>query len=286
MGPSRVSGSSVAAVVVTYNRKEPLRACLQAIRTQTLPVQEIIVVDNGGRDGTAAMLDVEFPDVTCLRAPENLGAAGGFAEGLRSALERQHDWLWCFDDDSYPTSSDCLAAQVDYARKCERVGFVRGVMKDPATGNLQGAGPWIGSLLSSQAIEACGLPCSDLFFEFEDTEYWSRMLRHGYRVYGMDDVLVWHRWDRHPSLKTMVRKGVIIPPWRTYYQFRNRIYVYSRTGAWWDLARTLSWMGKWLMLSFVLGPQRWLRIRMILAGLRDGLAGHLGRTVEPSVNAS
>lgn len=42
----------IAAVVVTYNRKELIGECLDAILLQTYPVDSIILIDNASTDGT------------------------------------------------------------------------------------------------------------------------------------------------------------------------------------------------------------------------------------------
>jgi len=47
---------TVCAVVVTYNRKELLLECLEAIRKQTRPVQGIYLIDNASTDGTPKLL--------------------------------------------------------------------------------------------------------------------------------------------------------------------------------------------------------------------------------------
>ncbi len=47
---------SVAAVVVTYNRKVLLKECLDALLAQTRPLDSIIVVDNASTDGTRVFL--------------------------------------------------------------------------------------------------------------------------------------------------------------------------------------------------------------------------------------
>jgi rhamnopyranosyl-N-acetylglucosaminyl-diphospho-decaprenol beta-1,3/1,4-galactofuranosyltransferase len=53
---------TVAAVVVTYNRKELLRQCLGGILAQTRPVDAIYVVDNASTDGTDQMIAAEYAD--------------------------------------------------------------------------------------------------------------------------------------------------------------------------------------------------------------------------------
>ena len=51
-----MSEHSVAAVVITFQRRDMLRQTLQGLVAQERPVDEIVVIDNGTTDGTAAML--------------------------------------------------------------------------------------------------------------------------------------------------------------------------------------------------------------------------------------
>ena len=44
----------VAAVVVTYNRKELLAQCIEALLGQQNAVCDILIVDNASTDGTGA----------------------------------------------------------------------------------------------------------------------------------------------------------------------------------------------------------------------------------------
>jgi len=47
---------SVTVVVVNWNRRELLRACLESLARQTHPSFEVIVVDNGSDDGSVALV--------------------------------------------------------------------------------------------------------------------------------------------------------------------------------------------------------------------------------------
>ena len=46
----------IAAVVVTYNRKDLLKECLDALLNQTRPLDSIILIDNASTDGTPEFL--------------------------------------------------------------------------------------------------------------------------------------------------------------------------------------------------------------------------------------
>jgi GT2 family glycosyltransferase len=66
----------VSLVIVSYNVREPLRACLAsaALAVAESGLQaETIVVDNASTDGSAAMVEAEFGGVTLLRSAVNEG---------------------------------------------------------------------------------------------------------------------------------------------------------------------------------------------------------------------
>jgi len=130
---------TVCAVVVTYNRKNLLLECLDAIRKQTRPVGAIYIIDNASTDGTPEVLKdngyiSELPvsnlsepyeiehhinnlvngnpiKIFYVRMHRNTGSAGGFYEGVKRGYEGGYDWLWLMDDDGLP-EKDCLMNQL------------------------------------------------------------------------------------------------------------------------------------------------------------------------------
>ena len=67
----------VSAVIVTYNSRGDIAACLDALLASDWPRLEIIVVDNASVDGTAELVAQRFPSVKLLRSNANLGFGGG-----------------------------------------------------------------------------------------------------------------------------------------------------------------------------------------------------------------
>jgi N-acetylglucosaminyl-diphospho-decaprenol L-rhamnosyltransferase len=63
-----------AAVVVNYQGGSLLEACIRSVLADDScgPV-ELVVVDNGSRDGSVATLHRAFPDVQVIRSPGNVG---------------------------------------------------------------------------------------------------------------------------------------------------------------------------------------------------------------------
>lgn len=124
---------TVAAVLVTYNRKKLLVECLEGLSRQTIPLDAVILVDNASTDDTPTYLmekgilpklppkGVALPfestgtlpgspgtKLTYRRLPDNTGGAGGFHEGVKEGFLAGYDWLWLMDDDVEPLP-DCLS---------------------------------------------------------------------------------------------------------------------------------------------------------------------------------
>jgi GT2 family glycosyltransferase len=79
-------GLACTVVVVSWNRADLLRRCLPALLAQELPGRrfEVVVVDNGSSDDTAAVLASEFPAVRVIHSRTNRGFAGGNNLALRT----------------------------------------------------------------------------------------------------------------------------------------------------------------------------------------------------------
>ena len=76
-------GSDVSVVVVSYNTRTLLRACLQSVYASQLVPREVFVVDNASHDGSAEMVAAEFPRVTLVALDRNLGFAGANNVAIR-----------------------------------------------------------------------------------------------------------------------------------------------------------------------------------------------------------
>jgi GT2 family glycosyltransferase len=94
----------VSAVIPTKNRKEMLRQVLCALQQQTIP-SEIICVDDGSTDGTAAMLNTEFPQVKTLRHEASRGPAAARNAGAMAATG---EFLLTLDDDCILAATDAI----------------------------------------------------------------------------------------------------------------------------------------------------------------------------------
>lgn len=79
----------VSVVIVSYNCREHLRACLDSIRRYPASVtSEVIVVDNASHDDTAGMVAREYPECILVASERNLGFAGANNVAARHAQGR------------------------------------------------------------------------------------------------------------------------------------------------------------------------------------------------------
>lgn len=72
-----------AVIILTYNGRHLIDACLAAVRANTdLSTTQVVVVDNASKDGTADHVASVHPWVRIVRNQENLGFAGGVNTGM------------------------------------------------------------------------------------------------------------------------------------------------------------------------------------------------------------
>jgi GT2 family glycosyltransferase len=72
-------------VIPNWNGAAHLPACLRALRAQTCPDFEVLVVDNASTDGSLGLLAHDFPEVQAIGLARNQGFTGACNTGLRAA---------------------------------------------------------------------------------------------------------------------------------------------------------------------------------------------------------
>jgi GT2 family glycosyltransferase len=72
----------LSVIIVNWNTREDLDRCLASLAPQVGPEDEVIVVDNASRDGSAAMVRARHPGVRLIEPGRNLGYAEGSNLGV------------------------------------------------------------------------------------------------------------------------------------------------------------------------------------------------------------
>lgn len=117
----------ISVVIPTYNREESLRKCLRAVTSQDYPDYEVIVVDDGSRKGTRAMVVREFSDLIYLRQETNRGPAAARNRGIRFARGE----IIAFTDDDCIPSKDWLSKLAAGFESHPSAGAIGGLQEPP-----------------------------------------------------------------------------------------------------------------------------------------------------------
>jgi rhamnopyranosyl-N-acetylglucosaminyl-diphospho-decaprenol beta-1,3/1,4-galactofuranosyltransferase len=299
------TSSTVGAVVVTYNRWSYLQKSLEGLQRQTLPLADVIVVDNASGDGTREGVPQQFPWATYVRLEENIGGAGGFAEGIRFGFENGYDWLWVMDDDAVP-EPDALERIVEtqVIREPETgilACLVVGTNGEPDEGCrakwlemrslrsrpiFNGRIPleqaiecnsttFVGILVNRKAIARVGFPRSDFFIACDDVEYIHRICAAGFKAYQIPRSRIVHL-SRTSS--QFYRRGGAATLWRSYYDWRNSLYLmhqYSNPGIF--VRKAVRFAGG----AILFGDRKFRRLCVLVQAINDARAGRLGRRIFP-----
>lgn len=75
----------ISVVIPTWNGKKWLKVCLPSLRIQTFKDFEVIVVDNGSRDGSGKYVKKYYPKYKLICLEKNLGFAGGVNRGIEAS---------------------------------------------------------------------------------------------------------------------------------------------------------------------------------------------------------
>jgi rhamnopyranosyl-N-acetylglucosaminyl-diphospho-decaprenol beta-1,3/1,4-galactofuranosyltransferase len=298
--------ASVCAVVVTFNRKQQLGACLRSISEAKRTPARIIVVDNASTDGTPAFVEQQFPNVELIRLRTNGGCAGGFKTGILAALKSVHDFVWLMDDD-HTAEPDTLAHLLE-AAQATGFDFVGPVLLTPghsdalATRYPDGSGycssyadlmsslasapfiqrfptPFNGVLYRADALRMLGPPDDRLFIRGDDLDYWLRMQEGTFTAIIAVRARMHHPSMFHQDFIVLHAFGLVVTAHYTgellkdYCLFRNRAYCFRKYRSY----RILILDIPRYVLFFLITRRGDLRGLLFWAGAYlDGLIGRFG----------
>lgn len=292
-----VYSMKLGVVIVTYNRIELLKECLEACLNQTVPFNDIFVVNNASTDGTTEYLKKnKNKKIHVINSDVNLGGAGGFYLAIEKASTFDLDYLLIIDDDAiidqkyneyivpYMDKDNIFAfsgiVKTDDLIQYEHRRHMNNHFKCKNSTNDEyekeyfdyELATFCGLYVSVDLIKKIGLPEKEFFIWFDDTEYSIRINKYS-KIRNINKAYLNHK------TKIVVNSGY---NWKSYYSIRNQIVIIKK------------YFSKMILLKFKTNVYLHILYSKILSivkkdnyynavkdmyrdGLRDGLNNNLGR---------
>jgi rhamnosyltransferase len=287
---------SVCGVIVTFRPQPEDLGNISELRPQ---VQGLVVVDNGSPEEKRNLLRIasEECDFTLIENGENLGIATALNIGVKWAQSQGYTWVALFDQDSTPQPAliETMLRAYDTSPRRDRIALLvpryidsrRGVPLHATysdDGSLQMA-MTSGSLIPISIVCRQGWFEDSLFIGGVDYEYCLRLRSSGYLVEECKEAILLHapanftecKWNGLRLFSTSNYSAG-----RRYYRDRNTVWMIRR---YWTKfpALLLGMLSDTLKdgVKVVLAENdKRRKVYHMALGVRDGLLGRMGRTVE------
>ena len=279
-----------SAIIVTLNRLELLKKCIEHLDEQTHPLDYLVIVDNASTDGTVEYLkSVENDRIRVIYNQENKGGAYGFYVGIKYAYDIGTDYFWLMDDDTIATSTALQELINGFAvTRDEPVGFITSnvLFKDgsPCLMNISNCefvwnkhisdslvrvrhSSFVSMMVPRNVIKTVGLPFKEFFIWGDDGEYSTRIAS-SFIGYVSGKSVVYHYMNENKGVDIFNTPGDRIG--RFYYFYRNWMFTNKFRGE--AEARAFKADTKRLIKTIKKSKISFksAKIKVIKKGLRDG----------------
>jgi hypothetical protein len=139
----------ISIVIPTFNSEKFIKFCLDSVFVQDYQDFEVIVIDNGSKDGTVSFIKENYPQVILIENKENFGACKARNQGIEVG---KGEWILTLDCD--------IILEKDFLRKM--LCFIEGI-----EGSVGGVQPKILNM-DKKTIYSCGIYLSKLLRRFHD----------------------------------------------------------------------------------------------------------------------
>lgn len=279
---------SYCIVIVTFNRINLLKECLEHALNQTVAPEKIVVVNNCSTDGTLEYLNTHYSNNSLFEifhSKENNGGSWGFSKGMQIAMEHTTaEWFLMIDDDAildYSCMEEMSPLNVSENVKaiaCSVIEngkintFHRRNINDKIDESMYKSdsftcelASFCGLMVHRSLVQEIGYPLAEYFIWFDDSEY-------SMRFKGKTSIVVQTNAKLIHKVKNVNSNKTSQISWKEYYDVRNQIDMYRRHGYFLKLVRkTMTSIFKAL---FTKNSEK---RKMYLIALYDGYRGNLGK---------
>jgi GT2 family glycosyltransferase len=249
----------VSVLILSWNKKEYLKTCLPTLEKVSYKNLEIIVVDNGSKDGTIEYLKKNHPKVKIVANKTNLGFAGGNNAGLKKVTG---DYILLLNNDTKVTKGfieplvkvldtrpdigvvqskiiwmedhsrlDSIGAFLTNTGFLYHYGYLqhdkKAYDKQVYVYTVKGAS----MLMRADMVKRTGLFDDDYFIYFEETDFCHRVWLAGYKIIYEPKSVIYH--------KVGGTSNALDNSFVQYHSFKNRICTYLKNLGTWEMIKLL-----------------------------------------------
>ena len=306
-----VKKQKIIAYITLYEDRNAFAKCLEAIRSQTVPVDSVFIVDNSEK---AIINNSDDSLVSVHHFPENIGISQGIKKALEWVIQNDYAFLWTFDQDSI-ANDDCLelllSAHYNLTKQHNiEVGILAPTAYDKRSQTVIGgvnfkidkfihckhninddhiyecdAPITSGSLIDLKSAKSTEFPLIDLFIDGVDFDYGLKFKKQGFKNFIVTKAKLEHNYANPINIKLLNLNWVFhsYSPMRYYYSCRNTTYLaihyakrfYKFTAS---LHRFKTMFFKMIAIAFFEKEKKIEKIYACLFGTYHGLINKLGKT--------
>ncbi len=250
-------------IVLNFNGEHLLPACLDSLALQTGAEIDVVVVDNGSTDGSAALVAQRYPWVRFLGLQKNCGFCLANNLALRDALARGSDCALLLNNDTY-AAGDFISQMLTVMQSDSRIAVVcpKIYFADPVDRLWYAGGDfslWTGAtrhrgwkeidhgqfdrhqeitqatgcemLVRRSAMREVGLLDEQFWIYAEDLDWSVRFRKHGYRLAFAPKAHLWHL-DGATNVKSLGKGSEAV---RQFLSTRNMVFLARKHVRWWQM---------------------------------------------------
>ncbi len=276
--------NNIASIVVTYNRCDLLIECIEALKMSNIPV-DILIIDNASTDSTSKVIApyVDNESIYYKNTGKNLGGAGGFNVGLKTAYEMGYEYFWLMDDDTIVRNDtlsniletvnlvgndfgfiSSLALWIDHSVCKMNHHYISSNWNDNKLLIPKGivsidVATFVSFFTRREIVKQVGFPIKDYFIWGDDTEYSLRISR-SYPCYLSTTSQVIHKMRENQAAADFVDFTDPNRIQRMGFAFRNGCFTHRQRG-WKKLLRHI--IGGFVLLSKIFVSNKPYKLKKI-----------------------
>jgi GT2 family glycosyltransferase len=253
----------VVVILLNWNNAHFTAPCIRSLQKSDYPNMQILVVDNGSKDGSPELLQNDFPEATLIRNSENLGFAAGNNVGIHAALETGAKYVLILNNDT-EVDPGLVRELVSVCEKDDSIGISTAKMYFMNPSNViwfagSTVNLWTGTfrhigcgevdhgqfdavtepgfatgccfLIRTDLLKKLGGFEESFFIYAEDLDLSVRCRKAGYRIVLNPRAKLWHKESGTMAKNTRDGHRAKTTPLQHYLIARNGIFVVRRNAS-------------------------------------------------------